>query len=168
MGRAARYARRSVSRIAIRAYTEADVLGIIELWRAAGLIVPHNDPDRDIRFARTSGHGDVFVAEYEGRLVATIMVGHEGHRGWLYYLAVDPTVQRKGLGRAMVRYAEKWLGARGVPKVMLMIRETNLGVRGFYDRLGYGSEPRLVMSRWLEKTETALGKKKKNATESTS
>lgn len=138
-----------MSLVSIRSYTDADVAAIVDLWRAAGLNVPAQAPDRDIRTSRTRGRGDVFVAEYQERLVATIMVGREEDRGWLYYLAVDPSVQRKGLGRAMVRHAEKWLRARGMTKAMLMVRENNRRVRGFYDRLGYQPEPKHIMSRSL-------------------
>jgi ribosomal protein S18 acetylase RimI-like enzyme len=138
-----------VSLISIRPYEDPEVPAILELWRAAGLTVPAQQPDRDIRGARTRGRGEVFVAEYQSRLIATIMVGREEDRGWLYYLAVEPSVQRKGLGRAMVRHAEKWLRAQGIAKVMLMVRENNRRVRGFYDRLGYQPEPGHLMSRSL-------------------
>lgn len=138
-----------MSLISIRPYRDAEVSAILDLWRAAGLVPPPRDPDRDIRTARDGGGGDVFVAEYQERLVATIMVGREEDRGWLYYLAVEPAVQRKGLGRAMVRHAEKWLRARGSAKVMLMIRNNNRGVREFYSRLGYVAEPKQIMSRAL-------------------
>jgi ribosomal protein S18 acetylase RimI-like enzyme len=138
-----------MSLLTVRAYADSEVSAILELWRAAGLVVPPQQPDRDIRTARTRGRGEVFVAEYEGRLVATIMVGREEDRGWLYYLAVEPAVQRKGLGRAMVRHAEKWLRARGIKKALLMVRENNRRVRGFYERLGYQPEPRHIMSRAL-------------------
>jgi ribosomal protein S18 acetylase RimI-like enzyme len=138
-----------VSLVSIRPYRDNEIAAILELWRAAGLVAPPRDPDRDIRAARGRGNGEVFVAEYETRLVATIMVDREEDRGWLYYLAVEPTVQRKGLGRAMVRHAEKWLSARGITKVMLMIRDNNRSVRQFYTRLGYQSEPRHYMSRAL-------------------
>ena len=138
-----------MSLVSIRAFADPDVPGILELWRAAGLVAPPNDPSRDIRQARARGAGDVFVAEFNARLVATVMVGREDDQGWLYYLAVEPTVQRRGLGRAMVRYAEKWLQARGVAKVMLMIRNNPHNVREFYRRLGYQSEPKRIMSRAL-------------------
>ena len=138
-----------MSVISIRPYQDAEVAAILDLWRAAGLTLPVQQPDRDIRAARTRGRGEVFVAEYEARLIATIMVGREEDRGWLYYLSVEPSVQRKGLGRAMVRHAEKWLRARGIAKVMLMVRENNRRVRGFYERLGYLPEPRHIMSRSL-------------------
>ena len=78
------------------------------------------------------------------------MAGDDGHRGWLYYLAVAPELQRTGLGRQMVAAAEDWLRARGVIKVMLMIRPTNLKVRGFYDAIGYGQQDRMIMARWLD------------------
>ena len=138
-----------MSLVSIRPYRDTEVTAILALWRAAGLVPPPRDPDRDIRLARRDGAGDVFVAEYQERLVATIMVGREEDRGWLYYLAVEPTVQRKGLGRDMVRHAETWLRAQGIAKVMLMIRNNNRGVREFYSRLGYVAEPKQIMSRAL-------------------
>jgi len=141
-----------MSLVSIRSYNDADVERILDLWRAAGLVPPPNDPPRDIHQARTRGAGDVFVAEFNDRLVATVMVGREEAQGWLYYLAVEPTVQRKGLGRAMVRYAEKWLQARGVTKVLLMIRNNPGNVREFYRRLGYQAEPKRIMSRTLTPT----------------
>lgn len=77
------------------------------------------------------------------------MVGHDGHRGWLYYLAAAPDRRGQGIGRSMVEAAERWLAARGVRKVQLMIRPTNTAVARFYDRLGYDEEPRVVMAKWL-------------------
>src|SRR5690606_6362295 len=77
-------------------------------------------------------------------------VGHDGHRGWIYQLAVDPKLRHHGLGRKLVRAAEDWLVERGVPKVQLMIRPTNVTVRRFYEAIGYELTPRLVMARWLK------------------
>ncbi len=74
-----------------------------------------------------------------------------GHRGWLYYLAVDPAERGKGLGRRMVADAEGWLAGRGVGKVNLMIRQSNEAARGFYQAIGYACEPRIVMSRFLHR-----------------
>ena len=79
------------------------------------------------------------------------MVGHDGHRGWIYYVAVDPQHRDKGAGREIMEGAEEWLAEKGVPKAMLMIRETNRQVVGFYKRLGYTVEERVVMARWLKK-----------------
>ena len=138
----------------IRPYTDRDLDSVIALWREAGLLVPHNDPAQDIAFCRQSGHGEVFLGARNGRLVASIMVGHDSHRGWMYYLAVAPNEQRKGWGRQMVAHAESWLTAHGVWKVQLMIRGTNEPVRAFYGRLGYTEEDRIVMARWLNRPTT--------------
>jgi GNAT superfamily N-acetyltransferase len=77
------------------------------------------------------------------------MVGHDGHRGWLYYVAVAPDLRGLGCGRAIVAAAEDWLRVRGIPKAQLMIRDTNTGVRDFYAGLGWNEAPRIVMERWL-------------------
>jgi ribosomal protein S18 acetylase RimI-like enzyme len=135
----------------IRPYREADFGAVVELWQACDLTRPWNPPARDIAFCRASGHGELFVAEAEGRVVGTIMAGHDGHRGWLYYVAVDPARRRGGLGRRLVDHALAALRAQGVPKVELMIRETNVQARGFYEKLGWSPEPVVVMSRWLDK-----------------
>ncbi len=123
---------------------------MIALWRDCGLIVPLNDPAQDIALCRESGHGEIFVAAQDGEVVASVMVGHDGHRGWLYYLAVRPAARRRGLGRRMVTEAESWLRRRAVPKVELMIRESNAEVAAFWRRIGYAIELRTVMSRRLD------------------
>lgn len=135
---------------AIRPFRDADLGAVVDLWQACGLTRPWNPPARDIAFCRASGHGELFVAESEGRVVGTVMAGHDGHRGWVYYLAVDPTRRRDGLGRRLMAEAEAWLGARSVPKVMLLIREDNDTAQGFYERLGYAQEPRVMMTKWLK------------------
>ena len=99
------------------------------------------------RAARQSS--DILVGIEDGALVASVMVGHDGHRGWLYYLAVDPAVQGKGLGTATVRAAEAWLKARGIWAVNLNIRSENDKVRAFYAALGY--ELRDVVDRWARR-----------------
>ena len=121
----------------IRQIDDADIESVIALWNAAGITRPWNDPARDIAFARRNPHSTLLVSETEGAIVATIMVGEDGHRGWVYYLAVDPGHQRSGLGRSMMVAAEDWLRVRGVWKLQLMVREDNLDARGFYERLGY-------------------------------
>jgi ribosomal protein S18 acetylase RimI-like enzyme len=133
----------------IRPYREADFDALISLWRECGLIVPHNDPARDVAFCLASADAELFVVEDRGRLIAAVMTGHDGHRGWIYYLAVSPDAQGQGLGRRMMRHAETWLKDRGAPKVNLMIRDTNEKVRDFYRAIGYECEPRIVMARRL-------------------
>lgn len=121
----------------VREVTDADVPRVIALWHAAGVARPWNDPARDIAFARRGGHSTVLAAELAGQVVATAMVGEDGHRGWVHYVAVDPTVQGHGLGRVMMDAAETWLAARGVWKVQLLVRGDNAAVRRFYEHLGY-------------------------------
>ena len=78
------------------------------------------------------------------------MVGNDGHRGWFYYVAVAPSLQKTGLGRRLIAAGEDWMRARGVEKAQLIIRDTNVKVRGFYESLGYGVQPRVLMARWLD------------------
>jgi ribosomal protein S18 acetylase RimI-like enzyme len=140
--------------IAVRAATDADEHSVIALWNACGLVVSHNDPSADFRFARAKENSDVLLGiDGNGHVVATIMVGHDGHRGWLYYVAVDPKQRKQGLGRQMVQAALTWLQERGVPKAQLMIRETNTEVAAFYERIGFEAIPRTVMEKWLPKPE---------------
>lgn len=137
-------------RLNIRTYTPADRDTVIALWESCGLTRPWNDPAADIAFCVAKPESTILVGEADGRLVASVMTGHDGHRGWLYYLAVEPALQKSGFGRAMVDAAEAWLKAGGVPKVMLMVRPENTQVRAFYDALGYEEEPRVIFAKRLD------------------
>lgn len=130
-----------------RDIADADIEAVVALWQACGLTRPWNDPYKDIAFARTSETSTVLVLEREGGIAATVMAGHDGHRGMLYYVAVDPALQGQGLGKAAVRAAEEWLGAQGVWKVNLLVRAENAAVKGFYEALGYEVNPVLCMAR---------------------
>ncbi|MBZ6416023.1 MULTISPECIES: GNAT family acetyltransferase [Methylobacterium] len=131
----------------IRPIEDADIPAVIALWHAAGVARPWNDPATDIAFARRGPHGTVLVAEIEGSVAATAMAGEDGHRGWLYYVAVAPEHQGGGLGRVMVEAAEAWLAARGVWKVQLLVRRENDSVLGFYDHLGYRDTNAVCLQR---------------------
>lgn len=133
----------------IRPAVADDEAPVVALWRSCDLVVSHNDPVADFRFALAGPASAILVGVQAGAIIGAVMVGHDGHRGWLYYLAATPDRRGQGIGRAMVDAAERWLTARGVRKVQLMIRPTNTGVARFYDRLGYGEEPRTVMAKWL-------------------
>ena len=140
--------------MAIRPYRESDEGAVVALWEDCGLTRPWNPPCADIALLRGSSHGEILVATQEkGGVIGSVMVGHDGHRGWIYYLAVSPSCQRRGLGSRLMRAAEAWLRERGIRKVELMIRDTNTEVTAFYARLGYDEEPVTVMSRWLDGTE---------------
>ena len=136
--------------LSIREYRPADRDGVIALWEACGLTRPWNDPATDIAFCVSKPESTILVGEIDGKPVASVMTGHDGHRGWLYYLAVEPGLHKSGHGRAMVAAAENWLKARGVPKVMLMVRPENTTVRAFYDALGYEEEERVIYAKRLD------------------
>jgi ribosomal protein S18 acetylase RimI-like enzyme len=134
----------------IRSATPADEEHITNLWKECDLVVSYNNPSHDFKFALGRPSSDVFVAvNGAGKIVGTIMVGHDGHRGWFYYLAVAPANRMQGVGRTLVRAGEDWLAQRGVRKVHLMIRETNGGVVRFYEQIGYNPMPRINMQKWL-------------------
>jgi ribosomal protein S18 acetylase RimI-like enzyme len=139
--------------LTVRSYVPADFEKVVALWEACELTRPWNDPASDIEFCVGCENSRLLVgsAGDESNIVATAMVGHDGHRGWIYYVAVAPEHQERGAGREIMAHAEGWLASQGVPKAMLMIRETNRKVSGFYERLGYAVEERVVMARWLKK-----------------
>jgi len=127
--------------------TDADIDAVVALWRRAGLTRAWNDPYKDIDFARAAENATVLVGRAGAGIVASVMVGHDGHRGAVYYLAVDPGQQGRGFGRAIMNTAEDWLKARGVWKLNLLVRGDNLAARGFYEALGYTQEPNIQMGR---------------------
>jgi ribosomal protein S18 acetylase RimI-like enzyme len=131
-----------------------DVAETVALWTACGLVRPWNDPRKDIAFARGKPASEVLVARHQGQIVASVMVGHDGHRGMVYYVSVDPALQGQGFGRQVMAAAEDWLKARGVWKLNLLVRAENGRVRGFYESLGYEVEPRLCMARKLMAPDT--------------
>ncbi len=127
-----------------------DVEQVVGLWRACGLTRPWNDPYVDVAEARRHPTSTVLVAHERDAVVATVMAGSDGHRGWLYYVAVDPAVRGRGLGRAAVAAGESWLRTAGARKVQLMVRAANASVAGFYERLGYTDQDTAVLGRWLD------------------
>lgn len=135
--------------VTVRPCSADDRDAVVALWTACGLVVPWNDPAADFALALSKSSSTVLAAVEGGRIVATAMVGQDGHRGWIYYVAVDPARQGHGLGRRMVAEAEGWLVAAGMPKVQLLVRETNQRVLAFYERLGYARSPVTMMQKWL-------------------
>lgn len=134
----------------IRPYSAEDYGQTLRLWQACGLTRPWNDPAQDIALCLQTASSTLLVGVCAERVIGSVMAGSDGHRGWLYYLAIDPAFRRRGFARELVRRAEEWLMRQGVRKVELMIRERNRAARDFYERIGYGVESRLLMSRWLE------------------
>ena len=136
--------------LAIAPIGDADVPAVVALWQRCGLTRPWNEPSADIAFARRGPNSAVLVGRHDGALVATVMVGHDGHRGWFYYLGVDPALQGRGFGRAMTQAAEAWLAERGIVKAQVMVRADNDRVRAFYQALGYGEQERVIFAKWLD------------------
>ncbi len=132
-----------------RTIADSDVDAIIAVWKQCGLTRPWNEPRADIALARAGSNSTILIGENDHTVIASVMVGHDGHRGWMYYLAVDPIEQKNGFGLRMVRAAEDWLKARGIEKVMLMVRPENERARGFYHAAGYEEEPRIIFAKWL-------------------
>jgi ribosomal protein S18 acetylase RimI-like enzyme len=145
----------------IRPYDPGDKEKVINLWLKCNLVVPQNNPGKDIERKLKVNPDWFLIGVLEGKLVATCMVGYEGHRGWINYLAVDLNHQRKGIGRQMMEKAENILKAAGCPKINLQVRETNTEVIQFYKSIGYQIEPMVNMGKRLEYDEPKQIKKSK-------
>jgi len=139
-----------IAGLAITAIEDADVTAVVMLWERCGLTRPWNDPHADIALARRRDNSTVLIGRESGAIVASALVGHDGHRGWVYYVAVDPDVQGKDYGRTIMAAAEDWLRARDITKAMLMVRPDNTKVQAFYDRLGYETQERVIYAKWLD------------------
>lgn len=127
----------------------ADAAQVIALWHACGLTRPWNDPAGDFARAQRGGSSAVLVAREEGAIAGSVMTGFDGHRGWVYYLAVAPDHRGRGLGRALMDAAEQWLRTRGAPKIQLMVRADNDAALGFYAALGMERQDVVVLGRFL-------------------
>lgn len=133
----------------IRPFTKEDTEAVVKLWQQCGLMVSHNDPGKDIE-RKLKVDPDLFlVGELDNKIIASVMGGYEGHRGWLNYLAVSPSQQRKGYARMIVSAVEKRIAAKGAPKINLQIRTTNTAVIAFYKALGYGVDEVMSMGKRL-------------------
>jgi ribosomal protein S18 acetylase RimI-like enzyme len=129
-----------IGELRIRPFVEADAEQVITLWSRCGLLRPWNDPHKDIARKLQVQRELFMVGEVNGSLATVMMVGYEGHRGWVNYLAVEPELQGRGLGREMMGEAERRLSALGCPKVQLQVRKDNPEAVAFYRRLGYSED----------------------------
>jgi ribosomal protein S18 acetylase RimI-like enzyme len=133
----------------IRTYQPADETAVIELWRKCNLTRPQNDPKKDIE-RKLKVNPELFLVGTEGnKVVATVMGNYDGHRGWIYYLGVDPDLQRNGFGRRITEAMEKKLLARGCPKINLQVRKDNLEAVKFYENIGYKTDEVIGMGKRL-------------------
>jgi ribosomal protein S18 acetylase RimI-like enzyme len=136
-----------VADLAIGDLRADEIDAAVALWREVGLTRPWNDPHADARLALGGPTSTILAGRLDGRLVATVMVGADGHRGWVYYLGVAADRLRNGYGAAMMHAAEQWIVARGLPKLQLMVREDNAAAIGFYEAIGYKTEAVSVLSK---------------------
>jgi len=123
---------------------------VIALWETVfGYEDSHNKPGLAIDMKLAAPDGLFFVAVVDDAVVGTVLAGYDGHRGWLYAVAVHPQHRKQGLGKALVRFAEQALTARGCLKINLQIISDNASAAGFYESLGYAVEPRVSMGKKL-------------------
>jgi len=134
----------------IRSFQSGDEAAVVALWRDCGLVRAGIDPWKDIKRKQAVNPEMFLVGEMEGKIVASVMVGYEGRRGWINYLGVSPGCQRRGLGRQMMAEAERMLRQVGCPKINLQVRTTNREVMQFYERIGFKVDDVISMGKRLE------------------
>jgi len=137
--------------LVIRAYRPQDEAAVVQLWLQCNLVIPQNNPRRDIQRKLQVNPEWFLVGIMGGHIVATCMAGYEGHRGWINYLAVSPHHRRQGIGRKFMEEAERLLSSAGCPKINLQVRETNREVIKFYERIGYTRDLVVAMGKRLER-----------------
>jgi ribosomal protein S18 acetylase RimI-like enzyme len=136
--------------LAIRLFQALDEEAVITLWSACGLLRPWNDPHKDIQ-RKLQVQPDLFlVATLDSQVIGSVMAGYDGHRGWIYYLAVHPDSQQSGIGRQLAAAAEQRLQHLGCPKINLLVRRDNEAVTAFYTHLGYTLDDVLTLGKRLE------------------
>ena len=139
-----------MTELEIRAYKESDQDAVVDLWRACGLVVPWNDPVKDIHRKLLTQRDMFLVGSLDTRLVAAVMAGYEGHRGWINYLAVAPDCRKGGYGASPDGGGRGALESAGLPKINLQVRSSNADVIEFYQRIGYSTDDVISMGKRLE------------------
>lgn len=133
----------------INVYQTNDEAAVIDLWLRCGLVAPQNNPRSDIQRKLQVDPELFLVGWIDDEIVATVMAGYEGHRGWINYLAVEPSLQKSGYGRQIMAHAESLLRARGCPKINLQVRSSNKQVIAFYQSLGFTVDEAVSMGKRL-------------------
>lgn len=135
----------------VRAFQDDDEGAVVALWGRCGLLRPWNDPHKDIARKRQVQRELFFVCTIDDQLVASVMAGYDGHRGWVNYLAVDPQFQKRGLGRALMKEVQHRLRSLGCSKLNLQIRRENVEAIAFYERIGFSEDAVLSFGKRLER-----------------
>lgn len=137
----------------IRTYQENDIKEVISLWHECGLVAPQNNPSKDIERKLLVDPDLFLVGISDDKVIATVMGGYEGHRGWINYLAVSPEHQRKGHGQTIMKAVEGLIKSKGCPKINLQVRNTNRSIIAFYKAIGYGDDNVVGLGKRLESDE---------------
>lgn len=137
----------------IRPFEPRDEEAVVQLWNDCGLVVPWNNPHRDIQRKLNVQPEMFLVACSDGKVIASVMAGYDGHRGWINYLAVHPQHQRAGIAKRMMDEAEGRLREVGCPKINLQVRSTNAAVIEFYKRIGFKTDDVVSLGKRLEPDE---------------
>lgn len=140
----------TASALSVAPIEDSDVAAVVALWQRCDLTRPWNDPAADIALARRGPNSTILIGRCGETIVATAMVGHEGHRGWVYYVAVDPDHRGQEYGRAIMNAAEDWLREAGIAKLQLLVRPDNTMVQAFYELIGYDEQERIIYAKWLD------------------
>ncbi len=140
----------SASDLVVTPAEDSDAKDIVALWSKCDLTRPWNDPNTDFKRARKGPDSAVLIGRDGNTIVASVMVGHDGHRGWVYYVAVDTDHRKKGHGRALMAAAEAWLREREIEKLNLMVRADNTHAQAFYETLDFDEQERIVYAKWLD------------------
>jgi len=140
--------------VRIRGFQPADEAAVVALWNECGLTRPWNDPHKDIARKLTEQPELFLVGAIGSEVVASVMAGFDGHRGWVYYLAVAERHRKRSYGRALMHEAERLLIERGCPKINLQVRSSNSGVLEFYRKLGYSQDQTVSLGKRLVPDET--------------
>ncbi len=138
-----------IKQLIIRSFQISDEPDVIDLWHRCNLVVPQNDPKKDIEMKLQVQPELFFIGVISNRIVSTVMSGYDGHRGWIYYLAVDPDFRQTGIGRRMVEKVEMKLRKLGCQKINLQVRNSNKSVIAFYEHIGFGDDDVLGMGKRL-------------------
>ncbi len=141
-------------KLEIRAYKSGDEDQIIQLWIDCGLVVPQNNPLKDIHRKLKVNPEWFLIGELDNNITATCIAGYEGHRGWINYLAVSPQYQRKGYAAVIMEKAEELLTAAGCPKINLQVRTSNRSVIEFYKNIGYKIDEVTSLGKRLDPDES--------------
>jgi len=135
----------------VRLFQDVDEDAVVAIWSRCGLLRPWNDPHKDIARKREVQRELFLVCEIDGELVASVMAGYDGHRGWINYLAVDPLFQRRGVGRALMEEVQHRLQSVGCSKINLQIRRENVEAIAFYERIGFSEDAVLSFGKRLDR-----------------